>query len=104
MQAYLEKKEHNQNATDQLRQMRVRRIHDQNNKKFQMVRKGGQVTVKDNEFDDDVNLGMKLAELAPVKMDIYDIDMNLTKGKKGVENNNDFLHVEHNPNRVIKKK
>lgn len=103
MQAFLEKKEHNQKATDELRSMRIRRIHDQNNKKFKMERKGGQVSVKDNEFEDDINLGMKLAELPPVKMDIYDIDLNYTGKTKG-GNEPEMLHVEHNPARVIKKK
>jgi len=70
MQAFLEKKEHNQKASNDLKQMRIRRIHDQTHKKFKVERKGGQVSVKDELFDEDVNLGMKLAELAPVKLDI----------------------------------
>lgn len=103
MQAFLEKKEHNLKASEELRQLRVRRLHDQTNKKFKVERKGGQVSVKDLEFEDDINLGMKLAELAPVKLDIYDIDMNYTgNGKRGAEP--EALHVEHNPARVIKKK
>lgn len=76
MQAFLEKREHNSKATEELRQMRIRRLHDQNHKKFKVERKGGTVAVTDSEFQDDINLGMKLAELPPVKLDIYDIDMN----------------------------
>jgi hypothetical protein len=70
MQAFLEKKEHNQKATDDLRHMRIRRLHDQTNKKFKVDFKGGQVAVTDSEFQEDINLGMKLAELPPVKLDI----------------------------------
>jgi len=69
IQRYLEKKDNNQKAIDTLRSFRVRRLHDQKNAKFGVSRTGGLVKVEDN----DVNLGIQLKELPPVRMDINEI-------------------------------
>jgi len=70
-----------------------------------MVRSGGTVQVKDNDLqENDIDLGIQMADLPPVKLNINEIEESANNyNKKG---NFDFnvAPVEHNPHKVIKKK
>jgi len=102
MQTYLSKKDNEKVATDNMRSFRVRRLHDKNNKRFNINRKGGNVTIEEN----DINLGIHMNDLPPVKMDIYEINnqKQTITNKQGGMFEFDVNNIEHNPNRVIKKK
>lgn len=54
--------------------------------------------------DNDIDLGVHMAELPPVKMDLNEIEESANNYNKKGNFEFDISSVEHNPNKLIKKK
>jgi hypothetical protein len=100
----MNRREFNKEATENMRTQRMK--HLENKLGRSSFKKIGQSTLDNNKFEE-LNLGIRSRDMKPVKLDILDIEpatnmyssVNTRKGEKI-----DISSIEHNPNKIIKKK